>query len=249
LALIGLAPTQAVAGAWTQPKGKGQAIVKYERLSADTGFDASGEERDLPAERRDSALGLFAEYGVSDRLTLQLKADWQDGEDAFVDYEGRGPVEIGATWQVWRDDRNAVSLYGGYTWAGEGRNAGYAAPGVGDHDWEARVSVGRSLGDMGRRWGMDGSFVELQVARRLRDGLSDETRIDATAGARIGRDWMVLGQAFGGAADGGSRWLSLETSVVRDLGGWSVQAGWRQTVAGREAAIAHGPIVALWRRF
>ena len=249
LALGALAPAQAFAGAWVQPKGKGQAIVKYERLSADSGFDASGEERDLPGERRDAALVLFAEYGASDRLTLQLKADWQDGEDAFVDYNGRGPIEIGATWQVWRDDRNAVSLYGGYAQAGEGRNAGYAQPGVGEHDWEARVSVGRSLGEMGARWGMDGSFIELQAARRLRDGLPDETRIDATAGARIGRDWMVLGQAFGGAADGGARWLSLETSVVRDFGGWSVQAGWRQTVAGREAAIARGPVLALWRRF
>ena len=244
-----MTPTEVVAGAWTQPKGKGQAIVKYERLSADTGFDAAGEERDLPGRRRDATLGLFAEYGVADRLTLQLKADWQDGEDAFVDYSGRGPIEIGATWQVWRDDQNAVSLYGGYTQAGEGRNAGYAAPGVGDHDWEARVSVGRSLGEMGERWGMDGAFVELQAARRLRDGLPDETRIDATAGARIGEDWMVLGQAFGGAADGGARWLSLEASVVRDFGAWSVQAGWRQTVAGQEIPISRGPVLSIWRRF
>ena len=85
LVLAALTPTQALAGAWIQPKGKGQAIVKYERLSADTGFDAAGEERDLPGQRRDATLGLFAEYGVSDRLTLQLKADWQDSEDAFVD--------------------------------------------------------------------------------------------------------------------------------------------------------------------
>nr|WP_291537342.1 hypothetical protein [Brevundimonas sp.] len=221
-------------------------MVKYERSRADSGFDPSGGEQPLPAVRRDARLGLFAEYGVTERLTLQLKADWQAGEDAFVDYEGRGPVEIGATWQVWRGGRSAVSLYGGYARAGEGRNADYAPPGVGEHDWEARLSAGRS---MSRRWGMDQTFVELQAARRLRDGLPDETRIDATAGARFGRDWMALGQAFGGAADGGARWLSLEASVVRDLGSWSVQAGWRQTVAGRETPLAHGPVVAIWRRF
>jgi protein XagA len=218
-------------------------------MRADTGLDPSGAEQTLPAERRDSALGLFAEYGVTDRLTLQLKADWQEGEDAFVDYNGRGPIEIGATWQVWRDDRTAVSLYGGYARAGEGRNAGYAAPGVGEHDWEARASVGRSLKQGVSRWGMAGSFVELQAARRFRDGLPDETRIDVTIGARPRQDWLVMGQAFGGAADGGARWLSLEASAARDFGGWTLQAGWRHTVAGRETPMAHGPVLAIWRRF
>ncbi len=248
VALAGLAST-ASAGAWTQPKGQGQAIVKYEDIRAEEGFDPAGERRPLEVDRTDRTAGLFAEYGLTDRLTLQLKADWQRGEDAFVDYEGRGPIEVGATWQVWRDDHNAVSLYGGYARAGQGRNAGYAAPGVGEHDWEARLSVGRSLGSVGGRWGMDRSFVEVQAARRLRDGLPDETRVDATIGGRIGQDWLVMAQAFGGAADGGARWLSVETSVTRDFGDWSVQAGWRQTVAGRETAIAQGPVVAIWRRF
>ena len=130
---------EASAGAWTQPKGQGQAIVKYEDIRAEKGFDPAGAAQPLGADRTDKTLGLFAEYGLTDRLTLQLKADWQQGEDAFVDYEGRGPVEVGATWQVWRDDHNAVSFYGGYARAGEGRNAGYAPPGVGEHDWEARV--------------------------------------------------------------------------------------------------------------
>ena len=47
----------------------------------------------------------------------------------------------------------------------------------------------------------------------------------------------------------GARWLSMETSVVRRLGDWSLQAGWRQTAAGRETPISGGPVVAVWRRF
>ncbi|MBU4136350.1 MAG: hypothetical protein KJ690_08040, partial [Alphaproteobacteria bacterium] len=181
--------------------------------------------------------------------TVQFKGDWQSGEDAFVEYEGRGPLEIGVTWQAWRDDRTAVSLYAGYADGGEGRNAGYAAPGVGDSDWEVRTSVGRSFGGAGR-WGPSGSFVDIQAARRMREGLPDETRIDATAGAHLGDDWMVLAQAFGGQTDdGGPRWLSVETSIVRDMGDWSLQAGWRHTVAGRETPEGGGPVIALWRRF
>lgn len=239
----------AAAGPWSQPKGQGQIILKYEAMEADRGFDMDGVLADLPADRRDTVLGVFAEYGLTDRLTLQFKGDWQSGEDAFVDFEGRGPVELGITWQIWRDDRAAVSFYAGYADGGEGRNAGYAAPGVGDSDWEVRASVGRSFGGAGR-WGPKASFVELQAARRMRAGLPDETRVDATAGAHLNDDWMVLAQAFGGQADdGGSRWLSVEASIVRDFGDWSVQAGWRQPVAGRETPESGGPVVALWRRF
>ena len=241
--------TPVVAGAWTQPKGRSQVIVKAEYMRAGRGFDPAGVLADLPAERRDAVAGVFAEYGLTDSLTVQFKGDWQSGEDAFVEFEGRGPVELGVTWQAWRSGGSAVSLYAGYADGGEGRNAGYAAPGVGDADWEIRASVGRSFGGAGR-WGPSASFVELQTARRMRAGLPDETRIDATAGAHIGGDWMVLAQAFGGQADdGGPRWLSLEASVVRDLGDWSLQAGWRQAVAGRETPESGGPVIALWRRF
>ena len=251
--LIGLTvaalATPATAGAWTRPKGKALVIVKFEQMTADQGFGPDGALADLPAGRRDTALGVFAEYGLTDRLTLQLKGDWQSGEDAFVDYEGRGPIELGVTWQAWRNDQTAVSLYAGYAVGGEGRNAGYALPGQGDQDWEARVSVGHSLS---RKVGPfpAGSFFELQAARRMRQDLPDEVRIDATAGVRLGPEWTLLTQAYAGQADaGGPRWLSVETSVVRDFGDWSVQAGWRQTVAGRETPEASGPIVALWRRF
>lgn len=245
--LLGAGP--AAADAWTRSKGEALVIIKYEDMRADRGFDMSGSLADLPAGRRDTSLGVFAEYGLTDRLTLRFKGDWQTGEDAFVDYEGRGPLEVGVNWQVWRDDRAALSLYAGYADGGEGRNAGYAAPGVGDSDWEVRASVGRSFGGA-TRWGHTGSFVELQAARRIRQGLPDETRVDATAGAHLGEDWMVLAQAFGGEADdGGPRWLSVEASVVRDFGDWSLQAGWRQAVAGRETPESGGPVIAVWRRF
>ena len=239
---------QADAGAWTKKKGQAQVIAKLEAMRATEGFDAAGQRVPLPAERRDEALSVFAEYGLTDRLTLQLKGDLQRGEDAFVDYEGRGPIEIGVTWQVWRDERNAVSLYAGYADGGEGRNAGYAPPGQGDSDWEVRASAGRSF--EGAAWGPERSFIEVQAARRMRQGLPDETRVDLTLGGHIGENWMVLGQAFGGQTDdGGARWLSVETSVVRRFGDWSVQAGWRTAVSGRETPAANGPVLGLWRRF
>lgn len=252
--LLAMAASAAHAGAWAQPKGKSQLILKGEVMRAARGYDASGSPRDLPKVREDRTIGVFGEYGLTHRVTVQFKGEWQSGEDQFVDYAGRGPVELGLTLQVYRDTETAVSVYAGYALAGEGRNAGYALPGVGKQDWEVRVAIGRTLEGTGARWlrghGPDRSFIEVQAAHRERSGLPDETRVDLTAGSHFGTGWLVLAQAFGGLAHGdGPRWLSVETSVVRNLGSWSLQAGWRRTVAGRETPLTDGAVVALWRRF
>jgi hypothetical protein len=238
--------------AWTQPAGKGQVIIKYEDVEATEGFDSDGGRLPLPASRIDRSASLFAEYGLSSRWTLRLKTDLQSGRDAFVDYEGRGPLELGVAWQAWRRGPAAVSLYAGVADGGEGRNAGYAAPGRGGRDVEIRVAAGRSFGAPSGalgRWAGQGGFVEAQLARRARGGLPDETRLDLTAGVRPARDWMVLAQAYAGAADGGSRWVNVETTVVRRLGDWSLQAGWRTAAAGRDTPAGSGPVVGVWRRF
>jgi hypothetical protein len=252
--LLAMAASTAQANAWTQPKGKAQVIAKIEAMRAAEAYDRAGDVAPLATDRQERTRAVFAQYGVTERLTLQFKGDWQSGDDGLVDYDGRGPLELGVIWQAYRDDRNAVSLYAGYAVAGDARNAAYAAPGVGERDWEVRLAVGRSLGGPGRGlvgdWAPDRAFVELQAARRMRQGLPDEDRVDVTVGSHFGENWLVLGQAFGGTTDGaGARWLSVETSVVRNFGDWSVQAGWRRTVAGRDTPLSEGAVLAVWRRF
>jgi protein XagA len=240
-----LAGLPAFAQAWVTPRGDGQLILKFEAMRADEGFDPVGDRAPLPAARRDEAASLFAEYGVADRFAVLFKGDWQSGEDAFVDYDGRGPLELGVRWQVWRDERGAVSLQASVADGGEGRNAGYAAPGEGERDWEVRLAAGRNFSVTGRP-----VFVEVQSARRMREGLPDETRADLTVGIRHGRNWTLLAQVFGGAADDdGPRWVNLETSLVRGWDDWSLQLGWRTAVWGRETPASSGPVVGIWRRF
>lgn len=247
LGLLSAGALPAAAGAWNLPKGQGQAILKYEDIRADEAFGPSGGRFDLPGGRVDRTVSMLVEYGATDRLTLQAKGEWQQGRDAYIDFDGRGPLEIGARWQVYRDPDNVVAVYAGYARGGEGRNAGYAPPGAGDSDWELRVVGGRS-------WSGSRTFVEAQLAHRWRSGLTDEVRMDLTAGAHLGRSWMLMGQVFAGttekAPDGVSaNWVSLEGSAVRHFGDWSVQAGWRHAVAGRETPISRGPVIGLWRRF
>jgi protein XagA len=245
LSLAATATDPARAQAWVMAPGAGQAILKVEAMRADDGFDPAGERAALPARRADDVASLYLEYGLFDGVAVLVKGDWQSGRDAFVSFEGRGPVELGLRWQVWRDDSAAVSLQASIAEGGEGRNAGYAAPGAGERDYEVRLAAGRAFPLLGRR-----AFAEVQAARRMRDGLADETRVDATLGLHLDGGWMLLGQAFGGMADDdGPRWLNVETSVVRAWGDWSVQMGWRSAVAGRETPVASGPVIGLWRRF
>jgi hypothetical protein len=191
-------------------------------------------------------LSVFVERGLTPRLTFQAKAGVTRGHDRWARYSGRGPVEAGLRWAVLRDARSSLALYVGAGESGAGRNAGYAAPGQGSLDLEARVLYGRSGVWRGRE-----VYVDLQAARLKRQGLADETRIDTTLGLRPARNWLLLAQTYAGQADRSpvrSRWVKSEFSVVRSVGDWSVQAGWRDTYSGRETARDRGVVLGLWRR-
>jgi hypothetical protein len=251
VAILGVAAAffcarHAQAGAWPMPAGEGLAILKYEDQQADEGFDPDGLKVAID-HRRDESLSVYGEYGLTARLTLRTKAGVTRGHDRFVAYEGRGPVELGLQYAVLHTDRSVVSLYLGAAKDGVGRNAGYAAPGKGDTDLEARLLAGAS-----RDWRGRHLFGEIQVARLKRSGLADETRADATLGLRPAKPWLFLAQTYAGEARSRSirsRWLKAELSVVRDLGDWSLQVGWRQALAGRETPADHGAVLAAWRRF
>ncbi len=236
----------AQAGAWPQAPGETLAILKHERSAADEVFDASGG-RVAMAGRADDAVSLYVERGLTRRLTLQGQAGWTRGEDGFADYAGRGPLELGLRYNLVRSGRSAVSVYVGAALAGEGRNAGYAPPGAGGTDIEARLLAGRSLAFAGHA-----AFVDLQLARLDRTGLPDETRLDLTLGVEPTDRWLILVQTYAGQAGDGPgdpRWLKLELSAARRVGEWRVQAGWRQTLTGRSTPVESGPVFAVWRSF
>lgn len=238
---------EAAAWAWPMEDGQTQAILKYEAETADEAFDPDGLIAPI-GEQEEESLSLFLEYGLTDRVTLQGKLGWTQGSTPFAEYAGRGPIEFGARYTFFRSRRTVATVYGGAVLAGEGRNAGYAAPGAGGVDLEMRLLGGRS----GTLWKRFHLFGEAQVARIVRDGLPDETRIETTIGVEPARRWLLLAQNYAGRADGEDiqpLWLKSEVSVIRDLADWRLQAGWRWTSLGVEMPVHRGPVLALWRRF
>jgi hypothetical protein len=235
-----------LAGAWPTPAGETQAIFKYEGSEATSGFDPSGVRQPI-AKLRDDSLSVFIEHGLTSRLTLQIKAGATEGSDQFIHYSGRGPVEIGLRYAVYDGSLGVLSVYAGAIAAGVGRNAGYAPPHAGEGDVELRVLAGRNA----KLWDRP-LFGEVQVARLFRRGLPDETHIDLTLGWEPAPHWLVLAQSYAGRAESSPvapEWAKVEGSVVRRLGPWAVQLGWREAAWGREAPREHGPVIGVWRRF
>ncbi|MGZ8363249.1 MAG: hypothetical protein ACXW3D_05200 [Caulobacteraceae bacterium] len=239
-------PTAACAGAWPAPQGETQVIFKYEAAAADSALDLNGGEVAIAA-RRDDGVSIFFEHGLTNTLTLQGKAGYSAGHDGGFDYSGAAPTEIGLRQQLWRRKHGVVSLYAGVVLAGEGHNAGYAPLGAGEGDLEIRLLAGSDRKLFGRP-----AFREVQVARLFRRGLPNEWRMDTTTGVRVSEKWMVMAQTYAGRAEADgftASWLKAEASLVRDVGNWKLQAGWRQTLSGRETPVEGGPVLAVWRRF
>lgn len=246
LAGASLFPAVAAAGAWPTPPGETQAILKYERQDADEGLDEGGSRLPI-GDRYDESVSLFVEHGLTERFTLQGKAAYTRGADDFVDYSGRGPIELGLRTRLWQGKRSVVSVYTGVVFAGEGRNAGYAAPGAGDIDYELRLLAGRSF-----TWRKRPGFGEIQLARLQRQGLPNEDHLDLTIGLEPAPKWLILLQSYSGVTDGReieSQWSKGEASLVRSFGDWRLQAGWRTLLSGREIPVDSGPVLGVWRRF
>lgn len=222
--------------------------MKYERGRADEAFDADGVRSPILGVADDD-LSVFVEHGLTDRLTFQGSASLTRGTDGVITGEGRGPLTAGLRWTpvVRANGREVWSVYVGGTRLGEGRNSAYLPPGAGDYDGEVRAFYGRSARVLGRE-----AFLDVQAARLFRSGAPDESHLDVTLGYELRAKWLVLVQAYAGQADAAGldpRWLKLEAGLVRQFGDWRVQAGWRDTIAGRLTPIEGGPVLAVWRRF
>lgn len=114
---------QADAQVWTQHKGAYYLNASVSRLLYDEGFDASGEILQLPVSIQNNTWQLFAQYGITDKLTAQVKLPYVTLESSgdltlFNSYAGQyletgdisglGNVEVGAIYKI-VDDKPIVS--------------------------------------------------------------------------------------------------------------------------------------------
>jgi hypothetical protein len=220
-----LAAPQAAAGAW--PREQGETFLSF-------AYTLTTGARTLLAAMQDirSYGSIYAEHGLTPRLTVGLDAGYGLGEDATV-----GAALAFARLPVW-------TLDGGHRVAAE------LGLGLLDDDTDGRQVRIRP----GLAWGRGfesrrgGGWLGLDAWAELRLPSGDVAlKADATAGLKPNDDWMLIMQVQAGRYPDDGPLVRLAPSAVRRLGPTThVQLGLIGSVVGDDAM---GVKLAAWFSF
>lgn len=260
VALLGaiFATAPVCAGAWTRQPGEGLLILSsgVHQLSDDWTVRTTTKFEHA----------AYAEYGLSERITLVGRAafqqlhrpDWVAVEGGGAQWQkpvtivqrGIGGVEAGARFRLRQSDNWVVSGQVLGTIPVNGEHWNNARFGEGGGDVETRLLVGRGL------W--SGAYVDAQIAWRARPRAeSSEVRLDLTAGARLHprlhltvQSYSVWGVASPDEQREGYASHRLQGSVIVPLGDRrKLQVSALTTVRRDGLAGERAYLISLWRTF
>jgi hypothetical protein len=255
LAIIGsmiLAPAVALAGAWTWPKGTGQAILS---LTAGEG-DYDGRSGAGAAHETRLASSLDLEYGLDDRVTAVVEGGFEDYAIAapVADaYRGLDYSAAGLRARLLSSESFVWSVQGTGLVPGARNPLRPAQAGNTGFDTDWRTLVGSSFVAAG--WP---SFADAEFGYRTRaGGPPGEWLADLTLGFRPRPDLTIMAQAFASVSNGmrppefpAAQALVVEPSLVYDFNQtWSAQVGVYASLRAVNANRENGVVAALWRRF
>lgn len=247
LTLAILGGGDSAAGAWTRAEGEGFAsqTVRYYSTEPNTSADVDYAR---------ASLGLYAEYGVTERLTLGFDAD-QGGRLDEVGYgaqDGRiGGFARVLLWTGATGDVVSAEIGASTPLSGVGAAT---APGVDDSD-EIKILARYGRGvetPFGSGW-TEGAFG----FSRFLGPRADEFRLDLTFGVRPSENWVALAQFFGekgrrNADFGGTDFDlgKLQLSVGRRLfGEKTLLVGFAHDVITRGTTPGYEVSLTLWSTF
>jgi hypothetical protein len=239
-------------GAWVQNKGEGLVISGLLLSGADHSLDNSGNRQPgLYFSKYESS--FYAEYGISDRLTLILQLAGQqvsqDNNGITDTASGLSASRLGLQRRLVSMGRWTSSLQVSAVIPGGGENVADRPLGDGANGIEFRWLTGRSIAENG--------FLDFQLARTWRaDNYPAEFRADVTLGWRPTERYVLMAQSFftQGEADRqrNNRAFSqykLQVSAGRRVGNGTLMAGVFTTVYGRNSIEESGVTLSWWRRF
>jgi protein XagA len=245
----------ALAGAWTQQAGHGQALAVVTHSKSSHEFDDDGDLVGRPRYDKTEA-GLLIEYGVTDWLTLMLQPQLLIVDIAppvNADSSGPGYTDIGARARLWSDEDEVFSVQALGRAPGKHDESNPAEIGNTDAELDIRALYGHSF-----KVEDHDAFIDAQFAYRVRfDDPPSEVRFDFTFGIRARPDLLLLAQSFNTFADGSGQGIfedgrehKIQLSAVWDLDKvWSLQLGGIATVAGENTLAQRGIVAGIWAKF
>lgn len=211
---------EASAGAWVQSPGH---RLEISTISRETGEFGESWTSDLHVE-----YGLASGWGINAKIASQFRYGLVE-DDRFA-------VEAGVQRSFALGDRAAFALKGSVLGA-EALN-GPDCQGVG---YEARAALGASRQIFGRE-----AFVNVEAARREREGNCTRDLVEVAAGVDLTPKWRTMVKAWNEEGQR-SRTAKVEAGLFRDFDNYSAGLGYRREISG--AFEESGIVVSLWGRF
>lgn len=207
-------PAAVTAGAWTQPQGGCYAKTALLRLVSTGSLDEGGDrvERLGQGELRELSVMTYAEYGLTNRLTLVASAPYKRLEDrrtfagqgvAIERARRLGDLELRLRWLMRQQPLVASVAFGGKIPLGYPVDDDTRVPpGTGEIDGDIRFLLGHSLYPIP-------AYVTGEVGYRGRGGIySDETFLSLEGGYTVDR-FLIKGLATAvrtrGSCSGGAQ--------------------------------------------
>ena len=225
LALALVLPAGAQAGAWPRPKG--ETFLSFGQELSTGATTLLGAVTDIR-----SWSSVYAEYGLTDRLTIGLDAGRGQGEDERVE-----TALVFARLPVWSPGEHRVAV-----------DLGVGTLAETDATRQTRLRLGLAWGRGIAEGRHGGGWLGMESSAELREPAGEVAlKADFTAGWKPNERWMVIGQVQTGyyPVDGGI--VRLAPSVVRRISPHShLQLGATAEVVGEGALGLSG---AVWFSF
>ena len=139
------------AGAWTMPKGHAYTRIAFNYYYSHQKFADGGSREDFSwdGKYKDYNVGLYTEYGITDRLTVLTSLYYKKikKEDEFIRMTtyGIGDIDLGLKFNVFKGKKGVFSIQG-LVKIPEAYDEDDALPlGNGQYDYEIRALMGFSL--------------------------------------------------------------------------------------------------------
>lgn len=184
-----------LAGAWTQPEGKGLAILNIWYYQANDTFNNSGQEVPQLRYQKDD-INPYIEYGLTDAITLGTNLSLQHVNQKVSNGEwsnwGLGDSEFFARFKLWQQDNWIVSTEPLIKLPSPGSLIDQPPIGSDDPDAAIKLAVGYGFNAFGHH-----HYVSGDAQYRYRFGSPEnQMRYELTAGIGVAKDWQVLPQLF-----------------------------------------------------
>ena len=254
----------AYAGAWLEKPGTGLVIAQTNYSSSDKVVDASGNKTSQRPYRQWGE-GVYAAYGVNDRITAGLSGNAIYSQQYQPALQGDAAAaaltdpSLFVKYGIWREGPRRLSVQGTWqlprqSWQQDGLTLGNP-----NYEYELAIQYGESR----KIYGYD-AFLDTHLGYRVRAGNPDnQFRTNLTLGVTPVERWQILGQAFGtwrsdrqnnpgftqSSGDDYDQ-LRLQASLLwQATDAWYLQAGYFQDVYGRNFGLADGGLIGIWRTF